>query len=41
MERTAKDIERMGVEVVNLSRETALTCFPRMTVEQWLANLSE
>jgi hypothetical protein len=36
MERTAKDIERMGVEVVNLSRETALTCFPRMTVEQWL-----
>ena len=36
MDRTAIDLERRGVEVVNLSRDTALTCFPRMTVEELL-----
>ena len=38
MERTAKELPSRGVEVVNLSRETAITCFPRMTVEQFLAD---
>lgn len=36
MNLTAIDLERRGVRVVNLSRETALTCFPRMTVEKFL-----
>jgi hypothetical protein len=36
MVATARDIKQRGVEVVNLSRETALTCFPRVTVEQFL-----
>lgn len=36
MNITAEDLRAMGVEVVNLSRETALTCFRRMTVEDFL-----
>lgn len=36
MDTTAKDAADMGVEVINLSRETALTCFPRMTVEDFV-----
>lgn len=37
MNATAEDAKRMGVEVVNLSRETALDCFLRMTVEEFVA----
>lgn len=36
MNKTAKDLEAMGIEMVNLSRVTALTCFKRMTVEEFL-----
>lgn len=36
MEYLAPELERRGIEVVNLSRETALDCFPRMTVDEWL-----
>jgi len=38
MNSTAQDLQRMGAEVVNLSRDTALECFPRMTVEEFVAN---
>lgn len=38
MDATAQDLKHMGVKVVNLSRETALTCFPRMTVEEFLCH---
>lgn len=30
----ADDLKAEGVEVINLSRETALTCFPRMSLEE-------
>jgi len=36
MARTAQDLQKRGVTVINLSRRTALACFPRMTVEQFL-----
>lgn len=36
---TAKDLVAMGVKVTNLSRETALTCFDRMSVEEFLEEL--
>ncbi|HKJ75234.1 MAG TPA: hypothetical protein VKA19_14055 [Alphaproteobacteria bacterium] len=34
---TLPDLERANVEVVNCSRQTALTCFPRMSFEDALA----
>ena len=36
MQASAQDAKAMGLEVVNLSRETALDCFPRMTVEEFV-----
>jgi len=39
MNRTALDLKDRGVNVINLSRETALTCFPRMTVERFLEDV--
>jgi len=36
MARTALDLKERKVNVVNLSRQTALNCFPRMTVENFL-----
>jgi hypothetical protein len=41
MARTAFDLEERGVRVINLSRVTALTCFPRMTVEQFLEDVCQ
>jgi hypothetical protein len=35
--RIAADAKDMGVKVANCSRETALTCFERMTLEDFLA----
>ena len=32
MERNAPELRRRGVEVINCSRATALTCFPRMPI---------
>ena len=32
----ARDAKRLGVEIVNCSRETALTCFPRARLEDYL-----
>ena len=32
----ARDLERLGVEVVNASRQTALTCFPRAELQEAL-----
>ena len=34
-------IERLGIEVINCSRETALTCFPREPLEDVLCRLSQ
>ena len=39
MDKTAVDLQQRGIEVVNLSRATALTCFPRLTVEQFLEDV--
>lgn len=36
MAKTAIELSERGVSVVNLSRATALTCFPRVTVEHFL-----
>lgn len=36
MNATAKELKRDGINVVNLSRETALRCFPRMEPEQFV-----
>ena len=36
----AKDARKMGLEIVNCSRASALTCFPRMTIEQALECVS-
>ena len=35
MEKTSNEVLARGVNVVNLSRHTALRCFKRMTVEEW------
>lgn len=35
-ERLAADLHKHGAEVINATRETALKCFPRMTLEQAL-----
>lgn len=35
--RLAGDLSAAGVEVVNCSRDTALTCFKRSTIDQCLA----
>lgn len=32
----SKDLAREGVDVTNCTRQTALTCFNRMSIEQWL-----
>lgn len=39
MTKTSVDLHQRGIEVVNLSRQTALTCFPRLTVEQFMEEL--
>ena len=36
MAKTSRDLKERGIRVVNLSRQTALTCFPRMSVEEFL-----
>lgn len=36
MNRTAIDLEKRGKRVVNISRYSALTCFERMSVEEFL-----
>ena len=36
MRSTARDLKRMRVEALNLSRDTALDCFPRMSVEEFI-----
>lgn len=37
MEQTAKVLKRYKVEVINLSRETAIECFPRMGVDEFVS----
>lgn len=37
MNRTALELKNREIEVINLSRETALKCFPRVSVEQFVA----
>jgi len=39
IDKTAVDLQQRKIDVINLSRETMLTCFPRMTVEQFLEDL--
>lgn len=39
-QQLAKHLQRLRVEVVNASRETALTMFPRLSLEQALAEAS-
>lgn len=41
MGRTAMDLRERGVKVLNLTRETALTCFPRLTVEEFLEDVCQ
>lgn len=41
MHKTSLDLTQRGVQVVNLSRETALKCFPRMTVERFLEDVCQ
>lgn len=36
MAKSAQDFAAREIEVVNLSRKTALACFPQMTVEEFL-----
>lgn len=36
MNALARDLERLGVEVVNATRETALTCFRRIELQEAL-----
>ena len=36
-ETTISDLKRNGITVINCSRETALTCYPRMDLQQALA----
>lgn len=40
MSATAVDLNNRGVRVVNLSRATALRCFPRLSVEQFLEQMN-
>lgn len=37
MNQTAEVLGKKGITVINCSRDTALTCFPRMTVEEFNA----
>jgi hypothetical protein len=37
----AADLAREQVEVINLSRQTALTCFPRMALEEAIATFKD
>lgn len=39
MARTAIDFKERGITVINLSRQTALNCFPRMSVSQFLEEI--
>lgn len=39
MEQTARDLEALDIEVINLTRETALTCFERVSVEDFVCGL--
>lgn len=39
--RLAEDLAAEGVEVFNLSPDTALTCFPRITLDEAMARFSE
>lgn len=41
MHRTSIDLKKRDVEVVNVSRETALKCFPRVTVEKFLEDICQ
>jgi hypothetical protein len=34
----ASHAKKLGLEIINCTRETALTCFPRMTIEQALSS---
>ncbi len=36
MNKTSIELKQRNVEVVNLSRQTALKCFPRLTVEEFM-----
>lgn len=36
MNRTAGELKARGIEIINLSRETALECFERVTVEAFI-----
>lgn len=36
MSPLAKDLRKLGVEVINCSRQTALRCFPRASLEETL-----
>lgn len=35
-QRVADDAQKMGIEIINVSRETALTCFPRQPLSSLL-----
>ena len=39
MARTSLELNQRGIKVVNLSRETKLRCFPRITIKKFLEDL--
>ena len=39
MQKTSIELKERDINVVNLSRATALKCFPRMTVEEFLEDI--
>ena len=41
MAKTSVDLQKRHINVINLSRETRLTCFPRMTVEKFLEDICQ
>ncbi len=36
MNKTSAELKQRGINVVNLSRATALRCFPRLSIKQFL-----
>lgn len=37
----AKDAERLGIEIINLSKESKIDCFPKMSLKEFLKNESQ
>lgn len=38
MKALAEDAKKLGIRITNCSRQTALTCFERVTIDEWLGS---